>query len=193
MISIISALANGFPLESEEPEVFRILLSILADLNAVIWMVFSRIISKFSNPFINPFMTVPSAPITIGITVTFMFKSLFLISLARSRYLSFFLYSFSFIQWSSGTARSTLRQVLLFLFYLFIYLVTINRSARLAEIKWSVFISKSKTILCVSFSKTDSELCMCEPNDDVTRCQSSKTQQTSTNAPTLKSSYSTRG
>ena len=53
--------------------------------------------SKSSSPFSNPLVTVPNAPITIGIIVPCMFHS-FLISLARSRYLSFFSHSFSFIQ-----------------------------------------------------------------------------------------------
>ena len=54
-------------------------LSILADLNnTLVWMVFSRsLISKFSCPCTNPLVTVPSVPVTIGITVTFMFHSFF--------------------------------------------------------------------------------------------------------------------
>ena len=45
---------------------------------------------KSSRPFNNPLVTVPKAPITIGIIVTFMFHSFFN-SLARSRYLSILL------------------------------------------------------------------------------------------------------
>ena len=52
--------------------------------------------SKYSSPFSNPLVTVPKAPITIGIIVTCMFHSFFN-SLARTRYLSFFSHSFSFI------------------------------------------------------------------------------------------------
>ena len=52
--------------------------------------------SKSSSAFSNPFVTVPNAPITIGIIVTCMFHSFFN-SLARSRYLSFFSHSFSII------------------------------------------------------------------------------------------------
>ena len=37
-------------------------------------------------------------------------------------------------------------------------LLTIARSSRLAEIRWSVCISKPQRKLCVSFSRTDSEL-----------------------------------
>ena len=64
--------------------------NILTDFNnALVWMVSSRpLTSKPSIPFTNPLVTVPSALITIGITVTFMLHSLFN-SLTRPRYLSF--------------------------------------------------------------------------------------------------------
>ena len=77
--------------DSKSPQVSWTLLGILADLsNAVIWMVSTcPLISKSSNPFTNPLEIVPNAPITNGITVTFMFHSFFC-SLARSRYLSLF-------------------------------------------------------------------------------------------------------
>ena len=81
-------------------------------------MVFSRPPTcKTLSPFNNPLVTAPKAPITIGIIVTFMFHSFFN-SLARSRYLSFFSYSFSFIQWSAGTAKSTILQILLYNYFL---------------------------------------------------------------------------
>ena len=72
-------------------QVSRTLLSILADLNnAVVWMVSScPVISKSSSICNNTLVTVPSALITIGITVTSMYHSFFN-SLARSKYLSFF-------------------------------------------------------------------------------------------------------
>ena len=71
--------------DSKSPQVSRTLLSILADLdNAVVWMVSTcPLISKSSSPFTNPLVTIPSTPITTGITVTFMFHSFFS-SLARS-------------------------------------------------------------------------------------------------------------
>ncbi len=107
-----SALADGFHRslsDSKSPQVSRTLLSILAVLNnVVVWMVSTRPpTSKSSSPFSNPLVTVPSAPITIGIIVTCMLHSFFN-SLARSRYLSFFSHSFSFILWSAGTAKSTI-------------------------------------------------------------------------------------
>ena len=108
--------------------------------------------SKSSRPFNNPLVTVPKAPITIGIIVTFMFYSFFN-SLARSRYLSFFSHSFSFILWSAGTAKSTILQI-------FFVLLIIIRSGLLAEIRWSVCMSKSHKSLCVSFSRTGAGLCI---------------------------------
>ena len=121
---------------SKSPQVSRILLSILAVLNnAVVWMVSTRPpTSNSTTPFTNPLVTVPNAPIKIGIIVTCMFHSFFN-SLARSRYLSFFSHSFKFILWSAGTAKSTVLQVLFFL-------LIIIRSGLLAEIWWSVCMSK---------------------------------------------------
>ena len=58
-------------------------------------------------------MTVSRAPITISITVTFIFHCFFS-SLARFRYLSFFSLSFNYTPWSARTAKSTIRQVLFF-------------------------------------------------------------------------------
>ena len=101
--------------DNKPPQVSWTLLSILAVLNnAVDWMVSTRPpTSKSSDSFNNSLVTAPNAPITIGIIVTFMFHSFFN-SLARSRYLSFFSHSFSFILWSAGTAKSTILPVLFF-------------------------------------------------------------------------------
>ena len=97
-------------------QVSRTLLSILAVFNnAFVWMVSTRPpTSKSSSPFYNPLVTVPKAPITI---VTFMFHS-FYNSLARSRYLSFFSHSFSFILRSAGTAKSKILQIFFFFSWL---------------------------------------------------------------------------
>ena len=69
----------------------RIVLSILANLNnAVVLMVSTRPpISKSSSHFINPSVTVPRAPITIGINVTFMFHSFSIPLQGGDIYLSF--------------------------------------------------------------------------------------------------------
>ena len=105
--------------DSKSPQVSRTLLSILAVFNnAVVWMVSTRPpTSKSSRPFNNPLVTVPKVPITISIIVTFMFHSFFFNSLARSRYLSLFSHSFSFILWSAGTAKSTILQIFFFVVF----------------------------------------------------------------------------
>ena len=120
--------------------------------NVVVWMVTTRPpTSKTSSPFSNHLITVPKAQITTGIIVTFMFHSFFN-SLARSRHLSFFSHSFSFILWSTGTANSTILQTL--------FLLIIIRPGLLAEIRWSIYTSKSHRSLCVSFSRTCAGLCL---------------------------------
>ena len=65
--------------DSKSPQVSRTLLSILADFNnAVVGMVTTRpLISKSSSLCTNPQVTVPRAPITLGIIVTFVFHSFF--------------------------------------------------------------------------------------------------------------------
>ena len=66
-----SSLSWWFLLEFEWQQVSRTLPSILADVNkAVVCMVSTcHLIPKSSSPFTNPLVTVPSAPITTGITV----------------------------------------------------------------------------------------------------------------------------
>ena len=63
--------------DSKSAEVSMTLLSVLAVFNnAVVWMVSTRLPTfKSSWPFNNTLVTVPKAPITIGIIVTFMFHS----------------------------------------------------------------------------------------------------------------------
>ena len=108
-----------------------IVFSIIVGLNnAVVWIVTTRpLISKSSRPCTNPLMTIPRAPITIGITVTFLFHSFFLFFFFvfvffqfpnKSRYLSFFSLSFNFTLWSAGTAKSTILLVLFFSFFFFV-------------------------------------------------------------------------
>ena len=108
--------------DSKFPQVSRTLLSILAvPNNVVVWMVSTHpLIFKSSSPYNNPLVKVPKAPIRISIIVTFMFHSFFY-SLARSRYLSFFSFSFNFILWSAGTAKSTILQICFFFFFLFFF------------------------------------------------------------------------
>ena len=99
--------------DNKSPRVSWTLLSILADLNnAVIWMVsILPLIFNSSSLVSKPLETVPSAQITIGITVTFMFHNV-LSSLTKSQYLFIFsLYLISTL-WSAGDAKSTILQVL---------------------------------------------------------------------------------
>ena len=105
------------PSDSKYPQVSRTLLSILASLDiTVVSMVSARPpISNSSSPITKPVGTVPSAPITIGISVTIMFHSSFS-SLARSKYSS--LFSFSLILWSVETVKSTIQLNLSFFFFL---------------------------------------------------------------------------
>ena len=130
--------------DSNSPKVSRIVLSILAVLNnAVVWMVSTHHpTSKSSRPFNNPSVTVPKAQTTIGIIVTFMFHSFFPNSLARSRYLSFFSLSFSFIR--------VIRDSKVLNFGNSLFLLFIMRPGLLADIRWSVCISKSHRSLRVS-------------------------------------------
>ena len=92
--------------DSKSPQVSWTRLRILAVLsNDVVWTVFTRPpTSKSFRPFNNPLVIVPKAPTTIGTIVTFMFHSFFN-SLARSRYLSYFLLLFSSIKGSQGNTR----------------------------------------------------------------------------------------
>ena len=83
------------------------------------------LISKSASTFTNPLEIVPSAPITISITVPFIFHCLFFSSLARSTYLSLYSLSFNAVLWSVGTTKSTIRQVL-FSFFLFFFRLSLG-------------------------------------------------------------------
>ena len=141
-------------------EIFRTLLSFLADLNnIVVWMVSIRsLISHSSILFTNPFGSFPSILITSSITVTLMLHSFSFSSLARSLCWYLFLFSLLFTLWSVGTAKSTIQQTLSLSLSLSL-LLTISRSGFLRKIMSSVWISKTQKILSISFYKTDSDLC----------------------------------
>ena len=148
--------------DSKSSQVSRTFFSILTVLNnAVLWMVSTRPpTSNSSNPFYNPLVTVPKAPIVIGIIITFRFHSFFN-SLARSCYLSFFSTSFQFLSVLFGgqlVLQSPQFLQVLSLFFFF-FLITI-RSVFLPEIKRSDCVSKSHRSLCVSFTRTVTGLCM---------------------------------
>ena len=120
-------------------------MSILADFNnIVVWMVSAY-------PLISePLGIIPSAQITIGITFTF--HSFVVLKSSLSICLSFHFLWCSFCglpRWQSPWFNQ-------FSFFL----LTIMRSGLLAGIRWSIWISKSQRILCVSFSSTDYGLCI---------------------------------
>ena len=91
--------------------------------NAVVWMVSTRpLISKSSSSCCNPLVTLPSAPIIIGITVSFMFYSFFS-SLARSTYLSLFFTFFHFypVVSRNGKVHYSAGSPFFFFFFLFFF------------------------------------------------------------------------
>ena len=115
--------------DSKSPQVSRTLLNILAIFNnAVVWMVSTRPpTSKSSRPFNNPLVTVPKAPITISIIVTFMFHSFFQFSSKVNVLISIF----TIFQFYSVVCRdSKVNNLADFLFFLLI----IIRSGLRAEI-----------------------------------------------------------
>ena len=136
----------------KSPELFSVFWLIST---ALVWMVSIRLlIYKSDTPIINPFVTVQRASITTDTTVIFLSHSFFNYQ-ARSRYLSFFSFSFNFTQWTARTVKFTILQLLsIFLLLLLIIIM----SGRLTNIRWSVCITKSQTSFCVSFSWTDSGL-----------------------------------
>ena len=145
--------------DSKSYQVYRTRLRILAVLsNAVIWIVSTRPPnSKSSRPLNNPLVIVPNEPITIGTIVTFMFHSFFN-SLARSRYLSFFF--FTFLQIYSVVRRDNKVYSFADSLFFFFFLLIIMRSSLLAGIRWSVCMLKSHRSLCESYSRTSAGLCI---------------------------------
>ena len=98
--------------------------------------------------FNKPLWIFPSTPITAGITVTFITLLVLWKGLSLSL---FFLLSlcgppglYNKVDYLASS----------------IFLLTITRSVLLASIWWYVCISKSQRILCISFFRTDSELCI---------------------------------
>ena len=130
--------------DSKSPQISRTLLSILADLNcAVVWIVLIHLpISNSSSCLFKPLESVPSTPITIGITVNFMFHS-FLSFFSKVQVLVslFTFFNFHTVVWWDSKVHYTAS----FLFFLLI----ISSSGLLARIRWSVCISKSKRSLCI--------------------------------------------
>ena len=130
---------------NKTPQILRALLSILADLNNTVFWIVSilPLVSNSLNPLSKALWTVPSAPTTIGIIVTLMFYNNFFLFLWQGRSMSIFLLSLIFTLWSVGTAKPTKGQFLFFLSFFFF-----------------LFIDTVTSLLFVSFSRTDSGLCI---------------------------------
>ena len=91
--------------DNKSPQVYRTLLSILAVLNkAIFWIVSTRPpTSNSSSPFSNPLVTVPNAPITIGVFVTCMFHRFF----QFPSKVEVLILLFTFFQFYSGVSRDS--------------------------------------------------------------------------------------
>ena len=151
-------MSDGLSLEqvrnvSKSPQVFRSLLSILANLNnALVWMVSPRtLICKSSKPLTNPLVhrlqiVSPSHSSSISFSV-------FLQGLWNCSFFSFLLILLcSLPPW---------QRPLFPCFSLFVFLLlTLIRPGCLAEIWWSVYMSKPERTLCVLFSRKDSGFCI---------------------------------
>ena len=127
--------------DSKSPQVSRTLNSILAIMNnVVVWMVSAHpLISKSSSPFNNPFVTIPKAPITIGIIVTFIFHGFSVV------YSSFHFFSVLFCDQPGQQSP--------WFFKFTFFLLIIKRSGLLAEIRFIIIIIYSLRVFHISISR----------------------------------------
>ena len=138
-------------------------------------MVFTRpLISKTSSPYTKPLVTVPSAPITVGITVSFRFHNFFS-PLARSRHLYLFSLTFSFILLSAGAAKSTIRQDLFFFVVVVDILKLFGFQSLLVfhtTIRWQSFMIMLKSYgpPCPLISKASSPFTKCREEENLVFC-----------------------
>ena len=120
--------------DTKSPQVSRTLLSIMTVLNnVVVWMVSTRPpTSKSSSAFSNPLVTLPNAPITIGIIVTFMFHIFFQFPWK----VEVLILLFTFFQFYSVVSQDSKVDNLVFsLFFFFFFLLIIIMSGLLVEIR----------------------------------------------------------
>ena len=129
----------------EYRQVSRTLLSILVDLSNFVVLTISARFPISNTMFLIKLLGVaPSAPATIGITVTFIFQRFFS-SLSRYKYLSLFLFSLIFTQWSAGKAKSNIRYVH-FNSLTLLFLASGQHWRQVVVIHWSLSGSKSPPI-----------------------------------------------
>ena len=128
--------------DSKFPQISRTLLSILTVLNkVVVWIVSTRPPTfKCSSPFNRPLVTVPSAPITIGIFITFTFHSCFKLP-SKVEVIILLL---TFFQFYSVVSRNS----------------KIYNSANSLFFFLSGLLAESHQSLWVSFSRTAAGLCI---------------------------------
>ena len=130
--------------DSKSPHVFMTLLSILADINnAILWMVSTRPLnSKLSSPFINSFGDSTDRTNYHWYNCHFHIPQFF----QFPNKVKLLIFLFVFFQFYSVVSQdSKVHNPTSSLF-----LMTITRSGRLDEIRWSVCISKSQWSWCVS-------------------------------------------
>ena len=118
--------------DTKSPQISKTLLSILNIAVVIIISIISPISNSYSRLFRSLWMVL-RAPLTTDI-ISHLFQS-FLYSLTRSKYISFLTRSLIFSLWSTGTAKSTLRQVFFFIFFINDYYV------------WS---SDRKSLICLN-------------------------------------------
>ena len=148
---------------------------VLLKFDAVVWMVSTcPLISNSFSSYTSPFGIVPSAPITIGITMfhvfcfCFCFVLFFLGWVVLLQCLDIYL-SFGFLlillcslrgRQNPLFVRFSFLFLFIYLFFIFYFFLTITRSGWQIKIRRSVCISKSHRSLCVSFTGIDSKLCI---------------------------------
>ena len=112
------ALADGLSLEFKRQQVsssFQVSFQYTTQSKqCLVWVVLPRPpIYSFSKLLSKSLGNIPSTPIIISVTGTYIFRSLFSF-LARSMYLHLFSFSLMFTLWNGETAKSTIWQVLFF-------------------------------------------------------------------------------
>ena len=151
---------NGVCIQQVSLGLSRIFLSILIDLyNAVVWMALAHApIFNSSSPLTMLLGTVPSAQIITGITIAFIFYNFFS-SLARFKYVSLLIFfDFHFVVHRDGKVHYTSGSLFFFLFVFVFVLLS------LGLVFWlglgDLFVFKNLRIFCLSFSRTNSGLCI---------------------------------